>query len=316
MLVGYAADEHLDAVQRALAGRGRRVARVNVDRWPLEGWQAHRPPDDAWTYRGVLCRDVDGDRPVAHHAERCVRVSPASDGPAARVRVFATAQARMALFGMLGAVDAPTWINDPWAAARAELKGNQFCAAVRAGLRVPRTLISDDARAIRAFVDEVGGGVVCKSLGDPVVWESDRSAGFLYTSQVTEGVLAGLEDRTPVPAIYQERLIPLAEHRITVVGDEVFAARVRVDPDAVDWRRRLVDGVAFDAVSLAPELEAAVRDTVARLGLRFGAVDLLETADAVWFLEVNPSGAYGWLERRLDLPITEAICDQLLADGA
>ena len=316
MLVGYAADEHLDAVQRRLTDRGCRVARVDADRWPLPGWQAQRPPEDAWTYRGVLCRGVDGDRPVAHHAERCIRTSPAADGPAARVRGFAVAQARMALLGMLDAVDALIWMNDPWAAARAEVKATQLRAAVRAGLQVPRTLISDDATTIRAFADEVGCAVVCKSLGDPLVWESGHSAGFLYTSQVTEDALADLEGRRPVPAIYQERLIPVAEYRITVVGDQVFPARVRVDLDAVDWRRRLVDGVAFDAVSLAPELEAAVRDTVAGLGLRYGAVDLLETADAVWFLEVNPSGAYGWLERRLDLPITDAICDQLLADGA
>jgi hypothetical protein len=315
MLVGYAADEHLDAVQRRLADRGHRVARVDADRWPLPAWRAQRPPDDAWTYRGVLCRDVDGDRPVAHHAERCVRTSPAAGGAAARVRGFAMTQARMALLGMLGAVDAPTWMNDPWLAARAEVKATQLRAAARAGLRVPRTLISDDATAIRAFVEEVGDGVVCKGLGDPIVWETGDSAGFLYTSHVTEDALTDLGDRTPVPAIYQERLIPVAEYRITVVGDRVFPARIRVDLDAVDWRRRLTGGVAFESVTLAPELEAAVRDTVAGLGLRFAAVDLLETADAISLLDVNPSGAYGWLERRLDLPITDAICDQLLADG-
>ena len=315
MLVGCSADEDLEAVQRRLVGRHRRVARIDADRWPLPGWQAQRPPTDEWAYHGVLCRGLDA-RAIAHHAERCVRTSTADDGRGTNIRAFAAEQARMALLGMLSAVQAPTWVNDPWAAARADVKTAQLRAAARAGLRVPRTLISDDATAIRAFVDEIGCGVVYKSLGDPLVWETNGHAGFLYTTEVTAAALADLEDRTPVPGIYQERLVPLVEHRITVVGDDVFAASVRVDAEAVDWRRRLVDGVAFESVDLDAELESAVRDTVAALGLRFAAVDLLESADAVWFLEVNPSGAYGWLERMLDLPITDAICDLLLAEAS
>jgi hypothetical protein len=50
-------------------------------------------------------------------------------------------------------------------------------------------------------------------------------------------------------------------------------------------------------------------------GLSFGAFDFVITPDQKWImLECNPTGAYGWLEEALDLPITSALAD-LLASG-
>jgi len=51
------------------------------------------------------------------------------------------------------------------------------------------------------------------------------------------------------------------------------------------------------------------------LGLVFGAVDLICTpAGEYVFLEVNPGGEWGMLERDLGLPISEAIAAALLED--
>ena len=53
---------------------------------------------------------------------------------------------------------------------------------------------------------------------------------------------------------------------------------------------------------------------MSELGLVFGAVDLIRTPSGEHvFLEVNPSGEWGMLERDLGLPISEAIAEALLA---
>jgi glutathione synthase/RimK-type ligase-like ATP-grasp enzyme len=53
---------------------------------------------------------------------------------------------------------------------------------------------------------------------------------------------------------------------------------------------------------------------MAKLGLIFGAIDLIRTpAGEHVFLEVNPTGEWGMLERDLGYPISEAIADALLA---
>ena len=54
---------------------------------------------------------------------------------------------------------------------------------------------------------------------------------------------------------------------------------------------------------------------MSELGLVFGAVDLICTPEREYvFLEVNPSGEWGMLERDLGLPISEAIAKALLED--
>jgi glutathione synthase/RimK-type ligase-like ATP-grasp enzyme len=85
-------------------------------------------------------------------------------------------------------------------------------------------------------------------------------------------------------------------------------------PDVVDWRRGLPDGLRFTASTLGDETLERVVEVVDELGLQYAAVDLIETADGtVWFLEVNPSGAYLWLERQLGLPVTNALVELLLS---
>ena len=46
--------------------------------------------------------------------------------------------------------------------------------------------------------------------------------------------------------------------------------------------------------------------------LRYGAIDLIETPDGEFvFLEVNPSGQWGWIADLGGLPIPEAVADML-----
>ena len=50
-----------------------------------------------------------------------------------------------------------------------------------------------------------------------------------------------------------------------------------------------------------------------RLGLLYGAIDLVETPDGRHvFLELNPSGEFFWLEQQPGLPISAALADILL----
>jgi glutathione synthase/RimK-type ligase-like ATP-grasp enzyme len=49
------------------------------------------------------------------------------------------------------------------------------------------------------------------------------------------------------------------------------------------------------------------------LGMQYGAFDFIETPEGEHvFLEVNPSGEWGMLEKDLGYPISEAIADALL----
>jgi glutathione synthase/RimK-type ligase-like ATP-grasp enzyme len=52
-----------------------------------------------------------------------------------------------------------------------------------------------------------------------------------------------------------------------------------------------------------------------RLHLVFGCIDMIRTHDGQYvFLEINPSGQWGWIEQFTGLPITKALAS-LLAKG-
>jgi glutathione synthase/RimK-type ligase-like ATP-grasp enzyme len=57
----------------------------------------------------------------------------------------------------------------------------------------------------------------------------------------------------------------------------------------------------------------AIKALMSKLGLVYGAIDLIRTPNNDYvFLEVNPGGEWGMLERDLNYPISEAIADALL----
>jgi glutathione synthase/RimK-type ligase-like ATP-grasp enzyme len=100
---------------------------------------------------------------------------------------------------------------------------------------------------------------------------------------------------------FQEHLAKAVELRVTLVGDRVFAAAVdsqALERSRVDWRKastELVD--AWTPHALPAEVAARLRQLAARLGLSYGAADLVITPDGRHvFLEINPAGEWFWLD--------------------
>ena len=60
-------------------------------------------------------------------------------------------------------------------------------------------------------------------------------------------------------------------------------------------------------MDLPERVSEACRDLVQRLGLAFGAIDLLQTTSEEYvFLEVNPNGQWHWLEQITGVRLTAA----------
>jgi glutathione synthase/RimK-type ligase-like ATP-grasp enzyme len=114
--------------------------------------------------------------------------------------------------------------------------------------------------------------------------------------------------------IFQELVPEATDVRVTVVGDRLFAAAIRPPPEgyALDYRMSL-DRALFEATDLPAEVEESIRALMRRLGLVYGAIDLLRTADGEHvFLEINPAGEWRFVEERTGQPITDAMADVLV----
>ena len=193
-----------------------------------------------------------------------------------------------------------TWVSDPVQTRMAQDRQLQLQAALAAGLRIPRTLVSSDPTAIRAFVAREAGGAVVKRLTD--------AGGFTGTTRVDPQRLADHE-LAAAPAMYQEAVAGAIQVRAHLIGERVLAARV--ESDELDWRTCL--DVRWQPHALDEATTDALRAVQRILGLDMGIYDLRVTpgGEAV-FLEAAPQGQFLFVEGSSGLPITAAIAELLV----
>jgi len=162
------------------------------------------------------------------------------------------------------------------------------------GWNVPETLITTDPVAARAFWKH-HSEVVYKSVG------SVRSR----VSRLGPEHVERLTSVTPCPTQFQEYIAGV-DHRVHVVGEEVFACEVRCTSD--DYRYSGDSPVEILACSLPRDVEDKCRDLAKALHLPLAGIDLRRTAAGEWFcFEVNPSPAFTYYEELACQPIGQAV---------
>lgn len=208
---------------------------------------------------------------------------------------------RGALLGILLNVFQGTWINHPIRSQVAENKLVQLQAAGQAGLRVPKTLVSQDPGVIRRFCEQHGYNVVVKSL------HASRQRP-LFTTRVTPAHLQCDDSVALSPAIYQEYIAGTRHVRAQCFGERVYAAQLT--SDALDWRADREMEVS--TVQLSEDVQRGLIEVLKLLGLTMGVIDLKLTPDGEpIFLEVNPQGQFLFVEGLGGPDLTSPFCDFL-----
>jgi hypothetical protein len=86
---------------------------------------------------------------------------------------FAKREAKLGVGGVLMSLPDVLWVNRPDRAATAVYRAIQWTAASRHGLRVPRSLVTNDPGAVTRFAGASTTGVVVKPLSTNLIWEDD-----------------------------------------------------------------------------------------------------------------------------------------------
>ncbi|MDT0459980.1 ATP-grasp ribosomal peptide maturase [Streptomyces sp. DSM 41527] len=228
-----------------------------------------------------------------------------SDGDAR----FAAAQVRYGLGGALYALDGPLWVNHPLRDAAADYKPAQLAVAQRLGLTVPPTLVTNDPRAAREFID-AHGQVIYKTLR----WTPYERGGVPVAGWADPVTADEIDDRVRVtPHLFQARVRKVADVRVLVVGRQVFA--VRIDSGLLDWRKDY-STLSYAVIDLPARVNKALLALLDHFGLVSGSFDLaVGPAGEHWWLELNPNGQWGWLEGPTGLDMSAAFAD-LLTQGS
>mgnify|MGYP000344964806 CR=1 FL=1 len=312
LMLTHASDfDVVDRVGAAIERRGHRALRLDLDRYPREWSLAHRIGGPGEQWRLFVGGDALGELDVAGVWVRHW-VSPSVDEQSdAAIRDGCVRSAAAAVRGFFESLEGIVWLSEPRCVRDAENKVRQLRAARRVGLMIPRTLVTNHPPDVKAFFDELGGHIVTKMLAN-LSSSMGRAPLFVRTSRVTAAHLERLDGLSQSPMIFQELVAKQYELRVAFVEGRMFVGRIDA-PDLIDWRTASPDAVRWRGGAISDATAAALREFMRSLGLRYGAIDLIRTPDgADVFLEVNPTGEWGMLERDLGLPISKAIADALV----
>ncbi|MEV0970775.1 MvdC/MvdD family ATP grasp protein [Microtetraspora glauca] len=315
-------DPHADHVRDLLAGRG---ARTTV--FDNRDYLTRAHVELAYTARGLARRllhtedgtlDLDSLTAVWWRRPRPPEAHPAITDPS------------VAAYTAKESVDLLTdlWEHLPCRMVparesvyrRAAHKPSQLMLAAELGFEIPETLIATQADALWDFHNRHDGHIITKPMGMP--WVENLAGGHTVIRKcefVSARDLAYAEALRFCPVIAQQYVPKRLELRVTVVGRRVFAAEIHSQESnrsRVDWRRYNLEVTPYGVHRLPDEVADRCLAMTDRLGLVFGAFDLVLTPDGRYvFLEINPNGQWLWVEELTGLPISEALCD-LLLEGA
>ncbi len=232
---------------------------------------------------------------------------------------FIQDESRVALASLCTSFTDVFWMNHPLVATKL-LEHNklyQLAVAARYGLAVPRTIVTNDAEQILAFVREQNGAAAMKMLcGNVFAKEGSSAPLFVFTQYVTEDMICDhFEDFRLAPVMVQEYVPKKFELRVTVVGEKIFACAIYSQDSErtrFDWRRYDFRNVRHEPFTLPLELQKKLLELLKFWHLSFGAIDLIYTPDGKYvFLEINPNGQWLWIEQVTGMPISQTIAETL-----
>lgn len=207
--------------------------------------------------------------------------------------------------------DKAKWINHPVNTYRAENKLFQLQCAQDLGLLIPKTCVGNILPK-NILLDKK---YIVKSL-DTALFYTDSQEYFTYTSVIdgNELVEANIKD---APVIIQEFLEDKKDLRVTVIGNFIFPVSITKNGENIygDWRKNKKDDLQYKSEILPNEISNKIIKLMNKLGLIFGGIDLAFSNGKYYFIEVNPTGEWGWLSPYSPIPLEKAIVNELVGEA-
>jgi len=200
----------------------------------------------------------------------------------------------------------------------ARRKFPQLKIAEKFNMRTPKTLITNSVGEIKKFFMKCKGKIIYKTLKSPVIkpMEGPELWG-VPTTLVSCEHLKRIDLIRNTGGIFQEYIEKDYEVRVTVIGNDVFAAKINSQTDAsgkIDWRDAVAKGlVKVEPYDLPEIVVRQCKSIIADYGLNFGAIDLILTPEKEYvFLEINCNGQWLWVEDLTNQPLIDSMVGLLI----
>jgi glutathione synthase/RimK-type ligase-like ATP-grasp enzyme len=207
------------------------------------------------------------------------------------------------------------WLNYYRKNHKAENKYFQLNVAENLGFEIPDYLLSNDKNEILEF-GKKHEKIVLKLLNqDFYKVANEKYVGF-YVNIIPYEKLKEFSQSEENPIFLQKYIEKDFEVRYTVVDEEHFVCKIdsqRSEIAKTDWRRYDLANTPHSIILPPDSIREKVKLLMKKFELAYGALDFIVAKDGTWyFLEINPSGQYLWIEDLTGLKITEAIKNNLI----
>lgn len=203
------------------------------------------------------------------------------------------------------------WINYPVSTYSSENKIYQLYSAEECGLSIPLTYISNYADFNLGFDKKY----IVKSLDTALFYDMENNKEMFTYSNVVTGAELQEYDLASAPIFIQEFLNPKIDCRVTYVQGKLFPVKILQNGQGMygDWRMRKEE-LEYIPFQLPTYVESAINKLMKKLELNFGGIDLAIVAGEYYFIEVNPTGEWGWLEVKTGVNISKTIKRALVGE--
>jgi putative peptide maturation system protein len=323
LIVAAANDDHVAAVLPELRRRGASVLLLDLAELPVRAQLsvAYQQGLRAQTMLRLRDQEVDLGAVTAVWSRPARAPSPDAEITSEELRDYVRQETADAWIGASSLLDC-LWLPAPhWQELRASYKPIQLQMAADLGFEIPPTLVTNNPQDFLDFYRRHNGAVITKTVHNRLL-PANRPNGYdayAITELVANRDLVDADAIRYCPVTVQPYVDKRVELRITVVGDRVFPVELDsqwTNHTRHDWRRSDYQLARYKVHNLPPVVEQRCVELVKRLGLLFGAIDLILTADGRYvFLEINPNGEWLWMEQNTGLPIGAAVSDLLAGEA-
>ncbi len=185
-------------------------------------------------------------------------------------------------------------------------------------LKIPLTLITTRRSSLISFVQKYGD-CITKTIGNMFKIEHSNYAQTISTQLVTENLLSTLGERF-FPTLVQKKVEKVFELRIFYMKSQFYPMAIFSQNDEktkLDYRNYNREKPNRNIPYVLPKaIEEKLQKLMDKLDLDSGSIDMIVTPEEEYvFLEVNPTGQFGWVSENCNYYLEEKIANYLQSEA-